>query len=56
MPLKENCFEHNREYMLFEHLLEDYTHDIKEDDLTHLMEIIEKHDYAMDVKCGGKKL
>lgn len=54
-PRKERCFDHNREYTSFDHLLEDYKNNILEDDLTHLPEIIEKHDYSMDPACGGKE-
>lgn len=54
VPKKENCFDHDRDYTPFQHLLEDYRSGVKEDDLTHLPEIIEKHDYDMDVACGGK--
>ncbi len=28
---------------------------VGEDDLSHLPEIIEKHDYEMDAACGGKE-
>lgn len=54
VPGKDTSFDHNREYTTYNHLLEDYHTDIGEDDLSHLKEIIEKHDYQMDVKCGGK--
>jgi len=55
VPGKNVSFDHNREYTTYNHLLEDYNNDIGEDDLSHLPEIIEKHDYERDVKCGGKK-
>ncbi len=55
VPSKSESFDHNREYTTYAHLLEDYNNDIGEDDLSHLPEIIEKHDYEMDVKCGGKE-
>lgn len=55
VPKKEATFDHNRECTLFEHLLEDYANGIGEDDLSHLAEIIEKHDYSMDTACGGKE-
>lgn len=54
VPMKDRCFDHNRSYTTFEHLTEDYFNGIGEDDLTHLDEIIEKHDYDMDVACGGR--
>lgn len=55
VPIKEKTFDHNRECTAFEHLMEDYNSNIGEDDLTHLPEIIAKHDYGMDVLCGGKE-
>lgn len=55
VPMKEKCFDHNREYTTFEHILEDYRNDVTEDDLSHLPEIMEKHDYSMDAACGGKE-
>lgn len=54
-PMKERTFDHNRDYTTFEHLLADYENKIGEEDLSHLPEIIENHDYAMDVPCGGKE-
>lgn len=55
VPMKERTFDHNREYTEFEHLLEDYERKIGEDDLSHLSDIIDKHDYVMDPACGGKE-
>lgn len=55
VPSKKESFDHNRDYTKFTHLLEDYNNNVDESDLSHLPEIIEKHDYDMDVKCGGKK-
>lgn len=55
VPKKEACFDHDREYTSFEHLLDDYKKNIQEDDLSHLPEIVEKHDYSMDIACGGKE-
>ena len=55
VPRKEETFDRNREDTPFEHLLEDYKNDVGEDDLAHLSEIIEKHDYNMDIGCGGKE-
>lgn len=55
VPIKDKIFDHNRECTTFEHLMEDYRSNIGEDDLTHLPEIISKHDYDMDVLCGGKE-
>lgn len=55
VPNKEHTFDHNREFTAFEHILSDFENDVQEDDLTHLPEIIEKHDYNMDPQCGGKE-
>lgn len=49
LPNKKYSFDHKRNDTLFEHLLEDYYSDVAEDDLTHLDEILEKHDLSMDV-------
>lgn len=54
VPVKDKCFDHNREYTTFEHIVEDYENGILEDDLTHLDEILGKHDVAMD--SGVKSL
>lgn len=56
VPMKEKMFDHNRKYTEFEHLLSDYRNHVGEDDLTHLPEILENHDYLMDDACGGKEL
>ena len=55
VPEKTETFDHNRDYTTFEHLLEDYKSDTGEDDLSHLPDIIEKHDYSLDPECGGKQ-
>lgn len=55
VPSKAVTFDHNRQFTAFEHLLEDYQKDTKEDDLTHLPEILEQHDYDMDPGCGGRE-
>jgi ubiquinone/menaquinone biosynthesis C-methylase UbiE len=55
VPNKEACFDHKRDYTSFEHILNDYERDIGEDDLTHLDEILEKHDLSMDTPAGTFK-
>ena len=55
VPMKDKCFDHNRDFTSFEHLLDDYTKGVSEDDLTHLYEIMDKHDFDMDPACGGKE-
>ena len=51
VPYKEKCFDHAREYDTFEHILDDYNKGIKEDDISHLDEILKKHDFSMDEGC-----
>jgi len=53
VPNKEFCFDHNRPVTTFSHLLDDFQHDIKEDDLTHLNEIMALHDLTMDLPAGN---
>ena len=55
VPRKEETFDHNREYTSFEHILTDYKDCISEKDLTHLPEILEKHDYRMDLNIDPEQ-
>lgn len=55
VPNKKYTFDHNRAFTNFEHILRDYISNVQENDLTHLPEIIEKHDYDMDLASGGKE-
>lgn len=52
VPMKDKTFDHRRKYTTFEHMLEDYENNIPETDLTHLPEILELHDLAMDPPAG----
>jgi SAM-dependent methyltransferase len=47
LPRKESNFDHAREVTPFEHLLDDHRAGMTEADLTHLDEIVARHDYAM---------
>ena len=53
LPNKEFCFDHKRPITEFSHLLSDFKNDTKEDDLTHLEEILELHDLKMDKRAGN---
>ncbi len=53
LPKKEKCFDHKRSVTLFSHILEDYKNNIREDDLTHLEEILKLHDLEMDKPAGN---
>jgi SAM-dependent methyltransferase len=55
LPNKEKNFDHRRPVTKFEHLLDDFTRDVGEDDLTHLDEILAFHDLRMDWPAGGLK-
>ena len=48
VPDPAHNFDHKRDVADFSHLVADYEKDTQEDDLTHLREILEKHDYEMD--------
>jgi SAM-dependent methyltransferase len=53
LPRKDSNFDHRRQDTPLQHLLDDYHNDVGEDDLTHLPEILEKHDLALDPGGGG---
>ncbi len=53
VPKKEFCFDHNRPVTTFAHLLDDFEHNMQEDDLTHLDEIVALHDLTMDPPAGN---
>jgi SAM-dependent methyltransferase len=52
-PRKESNFDHNRETVKFEHILDDFNKNIDEKDLTHLEEILKLHDLKMDPPAGN---
>jgi SAM-dependent methyltransferase len=52
LPNKDSNFDHQRPVTKFEHLLDDFGHDVGEDDLTHLDEILALHDLSMDPLAG----
>lgn len=52
VPAKEYTFDHNRKVVTFSHILDDYEKNVKEDDLSHLEEILELHDLRMDPPAG----
>jgi SAM-dependent methyltransferase len=53
LPNKKYFFDHKRQVALFSHLLEDLKNDTKEDDLTHLDEILALHDLTRDLPAGN---
>jgi len=51
-PRKEVNFDHKRNIVKFDHLLDDYIQKTTEHDLTHLSEILALHDLSMDPWAG----
>ena len=54
LPNYKRTFDHRREPTSVDHMLEDFEQNVGEDDLTHLPEILEKHDLSMDPGAGSK--
>jgi SAM-dependent methyltransferase len=52
-PRKESNFDHNRQVVKFEHIVNDYDNNISENDFTHLDEILKLHDLSMDGAAGN---
>jgi SAM-dependent methyltransferase len=48
LPHYAKTFDHRRTPTSIDHIFEDFERDTQEDDLTHLPEILEKHDLSMD--------
>jgi SAM-dependent methyltransferase len=55
LPNYRETFDHLRQPTPVEHMFEDYERDTGEDDLTHLSEILEKHDLARDNGAGSRQ-
>lgn len=47
LPRRESNFDRHRDITGFEHLVDDFERCVDETDLTHLKEIVERHDYTM---------
>ena len=52
LPFYKATFDHRRNPTSIHHMFKDFEADIGEDDLTHLPEILEKHDFACDAGAG----
>lgn len=48
LPDYRRTFDHRRIPTPVEHMLEDYAHNVKEDDATHIPEVLQLHDLDMD--------
>jgi SAM-dependent methyltransferase len=55
LPYYKNTFDHRRLPSTVEHMLDDYKNMTGEDDLTHLPEILERHDLTKDLQAGSKE-
>jgi predicted SAM-dependent methyltransferase len=53
VPHYRATFDHQRPVTKLEHLIDDFEQDIGENDLTHLDEILQLHDLAMDPGAGS---
>ncbi len=54
VPSKIANFDHRRPYTSFEHLIEDFQHQVDEHDMTHLDEILALHDLSRDPRGGHR--
>ena len=52
-PHKGRTFDHRRPVTTLNHLIEDFAADMSEDDMTHLEEILELHDFERSPGVGG---
>lgn len=52
VPQKDSTFDHQRPLTTLEHVIDDFNRGIKEDDLTHLDEILQCHDLRLDPSAG----
>lgn len=53
LPNYKRTFDHRREPTSVDHMIEDFDRNTGEDDLTHLTEILEKHDLNRDPAAGS---
>lgn len=54
VPHRAGAFDHRRPVTHFQHLLEDFERGTREDDLTHLPEILKLHDLSRDPDAGTR--
>ena len=53
LPNKRINFDHKRSVTSFDHLVSDYNSDMREDDMTHIDEILKTHDLFLDPLAGS---
>ena len=54
VPDKNGTFDHNRPLTSLKHLIDDFEKNVCEDDLTHLNEILDLHDFRMTPEISDK--
>jgi SAM-dependent methyltransferase len=54
-PRKEANFDHKRRIVEMSHLVEDFTSNISEADMTHLQEVLDLHDLSRDPPTGSRE-
>jgi SAM-dependent methyltransferase len=55
VPDRRNTFDHRRPFTSFEHIESDFLAHTREDDLTHLDEILSLHDLKLDPGAGSRE-
>jgi SAM-dependent methyltransferase len=55
VPDRRNTFDHRRPFTTFEHIEADFLANTREDDLTHLDEIVSLHDRSLDPGAGSRE-
>lgn len=55
VPHKDATFDHRRPVTKFEHILEDFSSDMGEDDKTHIPEVLELHDFDRDLWVDNRE-
>jgi ubiquinone/menaquinone biosynthesis C-methylase UbiE len=53
VPDRRNTFDHRREVTCFEHIESDFQADAREDDVSHIEEILSLHDLELDPEAGS---
>jgi SAM-dependent methyltransferase len=54
VPDRTTMFDHRRPVTTIDHLIEDFNHEMTEDDVTHLDEVLALHDLSRDPEAGSR--
>lgn len=55
VPHKDATFDHRRPVTKFEHILDDFSDDMGEDDRTHIPEVLDLHDFDRDLWADNRE-